>query len=116
MSIRELSRVDHEHGESVRTVQTYEHGVRAVTVSYGGESWHRYVIVPRQLMIDRIRRLRANGRSYHDCDWWTLIPSYESLLGYEHYSGPGRSFADAPHPMGYGRRWQVFAQRGGMDV
>jgi hypothetical protein len=101
--------------DGYRCVRTYCDGSRKVIQYHGdGEAWTIYYIVPRQNLIQAIHERRANGKQYHDCEWWWLLP--DNAVGYEHYSGPGRSFAHAPHMWKRNRRWVVFYQRGGLDV
>lgn len=99
-----------------RIVELFPNGIRTITYLHnGGESWTRYVIVPRSFAIRMIRRLRVNrGWSYHACVWWEWLP--EGLVGAERCNGPGRGFSSAPAPWRYGRRWLIFAQSGGLDV
>jgi hypothetical protein len=110
------TRRDHERDDGTRrTVQIYDDGIRAVTFYHHGESWTRYVIVPRPTAIRYLRRLRRKWkRPANDCHWWDWLPL--SLLGCEHYGGPGHGFAHAPTQLQYGRRFLVFAQSGGLDV
>lgn len=95
-----------------RTIAMSEGNIR--TVCYGdSECWRKFVIVPRQYMIDRIRARRAAGAQYHDCDWWTLIPIMFRSAG---YGGPGQYFSGEPYRYHQTRHVVTFYQTGGTDV
>lgn len=98
-----------------RTIQLFTRGIRRVVVG-DRECWTTYTIIPRAAMVAGVRRLRANGRQYHDCDWWKLISGMDRWIAPGGYGGPGRAFSNDPHRMRSSRRYVVYAQSGGLDV
>lgn len=115
MSITLESRNDSysETDNRPRAVMVYTNGIRVVVLG-DSESWTRYTIVPRSYLIGSIRRLRAAGRSYHDCDWWNLIPN--EFVGYTHSGAAGQSFAHDMWRRNCNSRFVTFVQSGGLDV
>lgn len=112
--MQELSRkvTQSDNGRERRTIQQYPDGIRAVTVDYDGECWHRHVIVPREYLLAQVRRLRANGWRFCNINLWDILPPLYSAAG---YGGPGRAFADEPWTR-KNRRYYVISQRGGLDI
>jgi hypothetical protein len=115
-TMKELTKTIHDSEGTRRCVQTFTYGIRRVTKDYHGESWHSWLIIPREALVAGIRRRRAAGAQYHDCEWWTLIPGLERWIAPAGYGGPGRAFAREPHPMRYSRRFMVISQSGGLDI
>ena len=109
-----LTRSTDDANGTHRTIQTFDDGLRRVILQHR-ESWSSYMIIPRSLLVAGIRRRRARGAQFHDCDWWTLIDcsQWTSPAG---NGGPGRAFASEPQCYRRGRRFVVIAQRGGLDV
>lgn len=115
--MKEVSRVIRDNGNGTRRcVQTLTGGIRRVVVDYRGESWHSYLIIPRDVIIAGIRRRRAQGRQYHDCDWWQVLPGLERWIASVGHGGPGRAFAHEPSILRRCRRFLVIAQCGGLDI
>ena len=114
--MKELTKAIHTSNRGVkRCVQTFNGGIRRVTTDFYGESWHSYLIIPRDALIDGIRK-RRRGAQYHDCEWWTLIPGIERWFSPAGCGGPGQSFANDPHQVGASRRYMVITQSGGLDI
>lgn len=107
------------YGDTERVVRVYLRGIRVV-MNIRDDYWSLFVIVPRKTLLAAVRKMRAAGYAYHDCDWWRLLPNDGShLFCIEHYGGPGRSFAQAPgryRRSACNRNWYVFYQSGGLDV
>lgn len=103
--------------DTQRVVRLYTGGIREVTQG-NGEWWSRYIIIPRRLMLNEIRKLRAKGCTIvGSWNFWELLPEGASeLIGYEHYSGPGASFTRAPHRIRSSRKFIVIHQGGGLDI
>ena len=102
--------------ETDRVVRLYTGGVREVIkADSNGEWWHRYIIIPRRLVLNEVRRIRKEHKGYWD--WWEAIPKGASeLIGSEHYSGPGQSFTRMPYRVESSRKFIVIYQSGGLDI
>ena len=98
-----------------RVVRLYTGGVREVIkADSNGEWWHRYIIIPRRLVLAYARRIRRERRL---SEWWEVIPPGASeLIGSEHYSGPGKSFTRMPYRVESSRKFIVIYQSGGLDI
>jgi hypothetical protein len=102
----------------------FERGVKAWVKVWGeGETWVRYVYVPRAVMVRGVRNLREQGLSWSSIgevlrdEWWELLPGQgHGLFRSEGYGGPGRPYAFAPCRMNGTRTHYMFAQTGGLDV
>lgn len=109
-----------EEGKTVRVVRVYTGGIREVTHSYHhGESWSRYVIIPRRLILNEIRKLRAEGAIIvGQWNFWELLPEGASeLIGCESYSGAGQSFTHRPFKVrSRSRKYVIIYQSGGLDI
>lgn len=100
-----------------RRVTVTPEGIREVlTWSEYGESWSGYIIVPRELVNQEIRKLRAGGQRPSVMYWWEYMPKYarERIMP-EGCGGPGQPFARKPWYRAT-RRWVVMYQSGGLDV
>lgn len=115
--MRLVSENKSETPRDVRVVRLYTGGIREV-FSGDGESWSRFVIIPRRLMLNEIRKLRQRGsRIIGNWDFWELLPEGASeLLRSERYSGPGCSFVRAPTKYNANRKFVVIHQGGGLDI
>jgi len=88
------------------------------------DSWSKYVIIPRELAVKHVRKIRAQyhkengGRTPWCRSAWSCQAIHVALdfLTTVHYNGPGRSFAHAPVRISSSRRYVVFYQSGGMDI
>ncbi len=115
--MKELTKTIHDsENDRRRCVQTFDHGIRRVTVDFYGEAWYSYLIIPRAALIEGIRRRRSQGAAYHDCDWWTVIPGIDRWIANGGPGGPGRTFAREPRRSESSRRFMVIAQSGGLDT
>ncbi len=114
--MKELTKTTSASRGTRRCVQTSSDGIRRVTTQWRGETWQSHLIIPREALIEGIRSRRAQGAQYHDCDWWTLIPSIDRWIRPAGYGGPGRAFAHAPSLTKSSRRFIVVSQSGGLDV
>jgi len=62
-------------GDTSITVKTYRDGTRTVCKEYGnGESWWRYIIIPRENLLAEVIANKANGCAHINRCWWDLIP------------------------------------------
>ena len=105
-----------ESRDNGTTLQLFDQGIRRV-VRGDSEAWHTVLIIPREALIDGIRRRRAAGAQFHDCDWWTLIKNIGRWVANEGGSGPGRPFARRPFvSKSRNRRFFVIQQTGGLDI
>lgn len=106
--------------ETDRVVRLYTGGVREVINHYGnGESWSRYIIFPRLLMLNEIRKQKARGRIRIDSwTFWDLLPEGPGrLIHLESYRGPGQPFAHRPNKIRTrSRKFIVIYQSGGLDI
>lgn len=105
--------------ESDRIVRLYTGGIREVVhCCANGEYWSRYIIVPRRLILNEIRKLRAKGAIViGQWDFWELLPEGASeLIRSERYSGPGQSFTHRPCRVKSSRKYIVIHQSGGLDI
>lgn len=98
-------------------------GINIVTHYFGeGESWHRYVVCPRRLLLELVRTKRIRK-----CPSWNgpvLLQLFAMLedqhdthlltCGYE--SDAGQAFATEPRIYHSNRRAVTFHQRGGWDI
>jgi|2_EtaG_2_1085320.scaffolds.fasta_scaffold12106_4 hypothetical protein len=97
------------------TVKTYRDGTRTVCKEYGnGESWWRYVIIPRAILLAAVKANKEVGLGHINRSWWDLIPN--QFVGWAHDGGPGCPFATATHKWRSNRRWIVLTQHGGWDI
>ena len=96
------------------TIQWFQGGCRIVVVQ-GEDWWSKTWIVPRSLMLKRVRKLRQLGRRWADIESWELFPDHVSMGCVGHYGGPGQSYSSDPSTRRIGRRWYVINQRGGID-
>lgn len=90
----------------------YRDGTRVVVKDFG-ESWTKYVIVPRDLALRTLKRAQELGCGEHILDACPM-----GHLHSERYSGPGRPFTRMPWKLTKPRlrRFLVFVQSGGWDV
>ncbi len=95
-----------------RYVAQYPRGIRVVVLG-DRESWTKYIIAPRRTLVAAIRKRRARGAQYHDCDTWRELPRVFSCAGGDNPGGP---FAREPWRIANNRRFVVYAQSGGLDV
>lgn len=105
--------------DTQRVVRLYTGGIReVVNVYHHGESWSRYIIIPRRLMLNEIRRLRAQGCTIiGSWSFWELLPDGASgLIRMEHYGGPGAPFVHLPCRWRSSRKFIVIYQSGGLDI
>lgn len=107
--------------DTERVVRLYTGGVREVVKGdWDGEWWNRYVIIPRRLMLNEIKRIRklTNGARFIDgWEWWDLLPEGASkLIRSASYSGPGSSFTNEPFKIKSSRKFIVIYQSGGLDI
>ena len=102
--------------DTERVVRLYTGGVREVVKGdWDGEWWHRYLIIPRRLVLNALRDLRKNGCAISD--WWEVLPQGASeLIRSESHSGPGQSFARVPYRIESSRKFVVIYQSGGLDI
>lgn len=108
-----------QDGHYSRIVRQYTGGVREVLRSHHGESWTRYIIIPRRLILNEIRKLRKLGcKVVGNWNFWELLPEGASeLIRCEYYSGPGQSFAHRPCKVrSRSRKYVVIYQSGGIDI
>ena len=97
------------------SIRVYDNGIRVIVRRFGGgEGWTKYVVVPRQLLLDRVRSLLATGRRKNAIHWWEYFPS--ELLSVECYQGPGGHFVNEPFCLSSNRKHVVWCQSGGLDV
>lgn len=96
----------------VKTHAVGQHVVREVVRSYE-ECWYSYVIIPRALANQWIRKQRAKGYRWGSID---PIGVGREWLSYSYYGGAGRAFANEAHITKRSRRFLVITQRGGLDV
>lgn len=101
--------------DTERVVRIYTGDVREVIkADSNGEWWNRYVIIPRSLVIDYVRKIRSERRI---SEWWEVIPpGASSLIGSEHHSGPGQPFTRMPYRVESSRKFIVIYQSGGLDI
>lgn len=106
--------------DTERVVRLYTGGIREVIHYHGyGESWSRYVIIPRRLMLNEIRKLRDKGAIIvGQWNFWELLPEGASeLIRYESYSGAGQSFTHRPYKVrSRSRKFVIIHQSGGLDI
>lgn len=101
-----------------RTVKV-ENDIRYVINEYGegGESWRKWVIIPRQLMLETYRELKKKGyKSYQLSPKHLLLYLIPDYFQYVHCGGPGRPFANDICQLRCSRRFFVFQQHGGWDI
>jgi len=110
----ELTRITRQHDRYQRHIVKFAQGIRLV-VHDRGDCWTSYIIIPRAVLIEGIRRRRARGAQYHDCDWWTLVPGLDRWVRPEGSGGPGRAFASEPW-IERNHRYVIVHQSGGLDV
>lgn len=102
---------------SARLVRLYTGGIREV-VHGDSEAWSRYIIIPRRLILNEIRRLRAKGcQVIGSWNFWELLPDGASELIRSETNGyPGGPFVRAPYKMKSARKFVVICQSGGLDI
>lgn len=104
--------------DTERVVRLYTGGIREV-IQGDSEWWSRYIIIPRRLMLNEIRKLRAKGcQIVGSWNFWKLLPEGASeMIEMEHYSDPGASFTRAPHKLrSRNRQFVIIYQSGGLDI
>ncbi len=104
--------------DTERVVRLYTGGIREVTQG-DSEYWSRYIIIPRRLILNEIRKLRAKGCTIiGSWNFWELLPEGAAeMISSEHYSGPGSSFTMAPYKLRTrSRKFVVVYQSGGLDI
>lgn len=96
-----------------RTVTVANNGIRIVDVFYGdGECWHRYVVVPRKLIVEHVQN---NPKSY--VDYMGIFHGLISEFFDEYYyGGPGQPFVYSHFILYKNRHYYTFSQSGGYDV
>lgn len=112
-----VTRDENDRRDRWRAVRIYTGGIREV--SHGNaEYWNRYIIIPRRLILNEIRKLRAKGCSIiGSWNFWELLPEGASeLIGYAGNSGPGGSFVREPCKIRSARKFVVIYQSGGLDI
>lgn len=104
--------------DTERVVRLYTGGIREV-VQGDREYWSRYIIIPRRLMLNEIRKLRADGCAIIGCwDFWQLLPEgANEMIRHEGYGGPGAPFTHAPCKVKTrNRKYVIIYQSGGLDI
>jgi len=105
------------HRDTVRVVRLYTGGIRVV---FNGDrdSWTRYVIIPRRLILKEIRKLTKDRCFlYGRLTLFDLLPEGAAdLLRPEHYGDAGCAFAHMPHKVKSSRKFIVIYQSGGFDI
>lgn len=103
--------------DTERVVRLYTSGIREVFHG-GSESWWRYIIIPRRLVLNEIRRLRKQGcKIVGYWNFWELLPEGASeLIRSERYSGPGGAYVNRPFKIKSSRKFIVIQQGGGLDI
>lgn len=107
-----------ETNQTLRSVRIYTGGIREVFHQWHGESWSRYIIIPRRLVLNEIRKLRAKGCAIvGNWNFWELLPEGASdLIRSETNGYPGGPFVRAPYKMKSARKFVVICQSGGLDI
>ena len=110
-----------ERDVEVTTVIDGNHVVRSVTEWYeGGAAWRRHVIMPRELVNLKIRKVKARNKAIMAGLRKGWLESVPDALGCFHKSivseGSGRWFARSPWICKKNRRFIVMTQSGGMDI
>jgi hypothetical protein len=101
---------------TTRKVAVFPSGIRCVVKwSRSGESWHKYVIIPRRVLLERVRALRRAGRRWASIEWWELLPEDVPFNSCGD-GGAGQAFAGEPIRQRSSRRFHVYYQNGGWDV
>ena len=102
---------------SARLVRLYTGGIREV-VHGDSEAWSRYIIIPRRLVLNEIRKLRAKGCAIvGNWNFWELLPEGASELICSESNGyPGGPFVRAPYKAKSSRKFVVICQSGGLDI
>lgn len=94
-------------------VMRSDDGVRIVRTWYGdGDAWRVWIIMSRDWVLRELRELKRRGTRGE----WLLPENFAPGVLLPYYQGPGRTFADPPCRLRYGRRWIVVTQHGGWDV
>ena len=103
--------------DTERVVRLYTGGIREV-VQGDSESWSRYIIIPRRLMLNEIRKITVKGVSVIGTwGFWDFIPEGASnLIRSERYSGPGAPFVREPYKIKSSRKFIIIYQCGGLDI
>jgi len=96
-----------------RIVSVHDDGIREVAIG-DSESWTRYLIVPRNVMLNHLRYLRKRGRRLDSIEWHELLPY--RYLDYSHYGGPGGSFCRGSVLLKRTRRFYTIVSSGGLDI
>lgn len=110
-----------ERGHTERIVRIYTGGIREVVhIYHHGESWSRYIIIPRRQILNEIRKLRERGCPIAGhWTFWELLPEEVSnqMIRSESYGGPGRPFTHRPYKVrSRSRKYIVISQSGGLDI
>ena len=96
------------------------HIIREVIHQYEqGEEWHKYVIIPRELALQHVRKTKAKHRQYTGYTYWMCDPVNcvpDGCLRSPSYNGPGRWYTNSAVRYRSSRRFVVFYQSGGLDV
>lgn len=81
-----------------------------------GESWVRFVAIPRSEIIRRIQRLRKLGMRWSQIAFWDDLMPYRAFMPVD-TPEPGRAFHRNPVRLARkNRRFVCFAQSGGLDI
>lgn len=109
-----ISRLERSSGHTTTIVTRYRDGIRVVCREYGNaESWSQYVVIPRSLILQKLRERRAIGVTWHTLRYIAMEIAQCAPVG---CGGPGQPFAREPYRMRSSRRWIVIYQSGGWDV
>ena len=103
---------------SARLVRLYTGGIREV-VHGDSKAWSRYIIIPRRLILNEIRRLRAKGcQVIGSWNFWELLPDgAAAMIRPERYGNPGSSFVREPFKYKTrNRKFVIIYQCGGLDI
>jgi len=135
------SKYDDQGHDVTRCVEVYENGIRVVSKIYAGESWTRWIIVPRDVVIAQVRADKAKERrDVARClkvfpeagrkpmtypNWTGLHPAECAAAPWtcgQYYGGPGRPFCHGGGLMKRDsgragkRRFYVICESGGLDI
>jgi hypothetical protein len=96
-----------------KTRQAEQHHPAAIGLIVRGDEdeYHRRIYLARSKCLELFREARRRGLGRLDA-----LAEATAPLWCECYGGPGRQFRHRPVRIRNGRRWIVWAQRGGYDI
>lgn len=102
---------------TVKEIVDGQHVIRVVD-SGDSESWTRHVIMPRELVCKRIRKLKARNKRVREGRSRMWLVKASAWTAFENHIVPssGLHWSGEPSLKVKSRRFVVMEQNGGMDV